>query len=63
MIKYTFRFQDYENNVQAVTMQFDCEHDITMGELAHMFRSFASALGYPDALISRWIENEDNDDF
>ena len=63
MIKYTFHFQDDENNAQAVTMQFDYEHDITMGELARMFRSFASALGHPDALINRWIEDCDNDDF
>lgn len=63
MIKYTFHFQDDKNGNQAVTMQFDSEHDITMGELAHLFRSFASALGHLNAQINRWIKNEDNDDF
>ena len=63
MAKYIFRFQDDESNMPNVTIQFDCEHDVTMGELTYMFKGFASSLAYSDATIGKWVRDYEDDDF
>ena len=63
MAKYIFRFQDSECNAPNVTVQFDYEQDVTMGELAYMFKSFASSLTYSDETIRKWVRDYEDDDF